>query len=167
MIETDALCFPNNVVDFLCAALQNIDPDTKIVKRPIKDTDSSQTISVLPVAWSPVQESMEMLGRRNEPTLQRYSILVESFIADMDEARGIRKHSLLSALVRHTLYRSPGLHVGLPMLKVEFQNSSGPTMESVSRWGVVSQNYMNNRVPTTGKFLFLSSTELFVETEFK
>lgn len=167
MLDPDFLCFPNNVVDFLSIALQSIDGDSKIKKRPIKETDDSQTLAVYPVAWQPVNDSMEMVGHRREPTLQRYTVMVQSFIADLDEERGIRKHSLLSARVRHTLYRSPAVDVNLPKLKVEFPSTSGPVEERVSRWGVASQDYMNNQVPSSGKFLFLSTTELFIETEFE
>ncbi|AKC02751.1 hypothetical protein AXJ10_gp11 [Gordonia phage GordTnk2] len=167
MIDPDTLCFPNNVVDFLGTALMGIDADTRVRKRPIKDTDESQSISVFPVDWNPVPNSMEMVGRRHEPTLQRYSIMVQGFIADMDEERGIRKHSLLSAQIRSTLYRSHAVAVALPQLVVSFSGSSGATTERVSKWGVVGQQYLNNQLPNNGKFLFLSTTEVFVETEFE
>lgn len=167
MIDPDTLCFPNNVVDFLATALKLIDPDTRVRKRPVKDTDESQSISVFPADWQPVNSSVEMVGRRHEPTLQRYSIVVQGFIADMDEERGIRKHSLLSAEIRSTLYRSHAVAVALPQLVVGFPGSSGATTERVAKWGVVGQQYLNNQLPNNGKFLFLSTTELFVETEFE
>ena len=166
MLDPDYVCFPNNIADFLCVALQDIDPDSKIYQRPIKDTDDSQTIAVFPVAWQPETDSLEMMGRRNEPTIQRYVIMVQSYIADMDEARGIRKHSLLAARVRHTLYRSQAVAVALPTLEVVFSDSAGPVKERVARWGVNGQDYMNNQLPNSNKFIFLSTTELFVETEF-
>ncbi|AOE44529.1 hypothetical protein SEA_JUMBO_16 [Gordonia phage Jumbo] len=166
MIDANTLCFPNNVVDFLAIALEGIDPDSRIKKRPIADTDDTQTIAVFPVAWSPNNDSMEMQGRRNEPTLQRYVIMAQSFIADMDEERGIRAHSLLAARVRHTLYRGEAVALNLPTLKVTFEDTAGSVEERVARWGITGQDYMNNQVPSTGKNLFLSTTEIFVETEF-
>lgn len=170
MLDPNELCFPNNIVNLLGEKFRAIDPDTKIVYRPIRDTDDSQTIAVFPVAWQPQQQSKEFLGRKAEPTFQRYVILSQAYIADMDEQRGIRKHSLLSAKVRHTLYRDAALALVLPEAEVIYQTGdpNRPTVrEFVHDWDIVGQDYQNQKNPSTNKFIFLSTTEMYVETEFE
>ncbi|USH45016.1 hypothetical protein SEA_CAMERICO_19 [Gordonia phage Camerico] len=167
MLDPSNLCFPNNVQDLLVGKFKGIDaPDTKVVRRPIRETDDNQTIGVFPVAWSPVIDSKEMVGRYSEPTFQRYTILVQAYVIDAEEERGIRKHALLSHLVRHTLYRDPALAVVLSEVDVEFPAGSRPSREFVSKWDVVGQDFQNQK-QKNNTFIFLSTTEMYVETEFE
>lgn len=164
MIDRSIVCFPNNIIEIVSAEMQNIDPhsapDTRdglrVIRRPIHPTDSTETVSVTAGLWSPDEDSAE-LGN-NEPTVQRYTGTVEAMVKDLDEERGIATHSLLSALVRHTLYRDQALKVALPLLSVNLHGYN----ERLIRWGVKQQRFMNNKFD--GKFYFLSAADLWFET---
>lgn len=164
MIDQSIVCFPNNVIEILVSGLKAIDPETepgrndglRVVRRPIHPTDESETVSVVATTWSPDETSQE-LGRR-EPTLQRYGITVESMVKDMDEERGIATHSLLSALVRHMLYRDQALKVALPLLSVNLKGYN----ERLHAWGVKQQRFQNNKFG--GNFYYLSAVDLWIET---
>lgn len=164
MIDNTIVCFPNNVISMLKAALQTIDPPTepggddglRIEERPVRNTDYSETLGLFAGAWTPNQDTMEIGG--HEPTVQRYTVIIESLVHDMDQERGIATHSLLSALVRHTLYRNPGVRVGLPLLTVPL----GGHIEKLQRWGIGQQRFMNN--DASGNFVFLSATDFWFET---
>lgn len=158
MLQPDTLCFPNNVVALLASAAQDIDPDIRVVKRPVRVADSTQTIGISPTIWTPEQDSLEMRGGPNEPTLQNYGIAVQGFVKEGDEADGIAVHSLLAYKLREMLYRDPGLRVALPLLSVTLNGST----EKLVKWKVISQPYLNNEYDS--KFLFLSTAELWIQT---
>lgn len=167
MLDPDVLvCFPNNVVDLLATQLANIEmplPDEmedriRVEKRPIRDTDYTQTISVIPALWVPDEDSLEMSGGPNEPTIQRYTIAIEALVVDMDEERGLATHALLSSLARLMLYRNLALRVSLPMLEVDLNGYR----EKLARWGISQQRFGNNQI---GKnFVFLSTVDFWFET---
>src|SRR5690348_7078948 len=106
-----------NIANVLALALEDIDPDVKVYRRPLRTTDESQAISVVPVNWEPIVPDSLELGRR-EPTLQRYTIAIQAMIRDMEEMTGIARHSVLSARVRHMLYRDNDLRLALPTVGV-------------------------------------------------
>lgn len=169
MIDQTRICFPDNVVEILAENLKAIDPESspgeddgvRIVRRPVRNTDLTETISVIPGTWEAQQETLEILGGRSEPTVQRYTVVVESLIVDMDEERGIRTNSLFSAMVRHMLYRDPAIRIALPLLSVSLNGYT----ESLKRWGLSQQRFMNNEVGSN--FIFLSAVELWFETDIK
>lgn len=168
MLDPDILvCFPNNVVDLVATQLANIEmplpPEVenqiRVVKRPVRDTDYTQTISVIPSLWVPNMDSLEMAGGKNEPTIQQYTVAVEALVVDMDEERGIATHALLSSMVRLMLYRSLALRVALPMLEVDLSGYR----EKLTRWGISQQRFGNNQI---GKnFVFLSTVDFWFETD--
>lgn len=167
MIDNSIVCFPNNVIAMLGSALQTIDPPStpggddglRIELRPLQSTDYTETVAITPGVWTPNDQSMEV--GMHEPTLQNYTVIVETLVTDMDQARGIATHSLLSTLVRSTLYRDPGIRVGLPLLRVEL----GGYVEQLERWKVNQQQFMSTK--GTGGYAYLSALELHIETSIK
>lgn len=165
-LNEDQICFPNNIVNVLAAALQEIDPDependyegVRIFKRPLDRADGDRSVSVVAVNWRPIMGSKEM-GKTAEPILQEYYIVIQVMVADGEEQRAIATHSLLSTRVRHMLYRSPALAVVLPQLEVEFSSIGGMTLrEHLVKWDVTTQNFMNHEMG--GMFVYLASLEL-------
>jgi len=162
-------CFPNNVIALLGFCAREIDRGTdddpvagdgiRIVYRTVRTTDRTETLSITAGHWTPEEDSKELGGA--EPTLQRYTVNVESLVVDMDEERGIQTHSYLSTLVRHLLYRDPALQAAMPALSV----TVGGYTESLKRWGINQQAFLNNKVGQS--FVFLSSVELWFETDIK
>lgn len=159
-------CFPNNVVDMIASQLEtlemplpaDINDRIRVVKRPVRDTDYTQTISVIPALWVPDMDSLEMSGGVNEPTIQSYTIAIEALVVDMDVERGLATHALLSSMVRLMLYRNLALRVGLPLLEVDLNGYR----EKFARWGISQQRFGNNQI---GKnFVFLSTVDLWFET---
>lgn len=148
-----------NVCFVLAEALKDIDPDVKIYRRPLRTTDEAQCISVVPVDWNPDQGSIEF-GRPGEPTIQRYTVAVQAMIKDMEEMRGIRKHSELSARVRHMLYRDLDLELALPTVSVKV----GSTTETLRKHSTEGQQFMSNQNPKGG-FIYLSTVEYWFETQ--
>jgi hypothetical protein len=59
------------------------------------------------------------------------------------------------------LYRDTPLRVGLSKLKVV--DSQGATVESAQRWGVKTQNFLNQSTRST--YLYLSTLDFWLETE--
>lgn len=169
MINTDVLVFPYNIAEVLHSGMEDIDPETdpqkriRIYDRMLRESDETQSIGIVPSGWTPINESIEMMGRRQEPTLSRYGFSILGLVRDMDEPRGVATHSHLATLIRHTLYRGGALNYAIHQLNVTFPSVHGPVKEKVARTGVASQGYLNNKVD--GKFLFLSTTEFWVETE--
>lgn len=161
------VCFPNNVVDMLATQLANIEmpiPDeeenrVRVVKRPIRSTDYTQTLSVFPALWVPDENSFEMAGGRSEPTIQRYTVAIEALVVDMDEERGLATHALLSSLARLMLYRNTALRVGLPLLEVDLSGYR----EKLARWGISQQRFANNLIEKD--FVFLSTVDFWFETD--
>lgn len=159
LITADTLTFPMNVCNVLAISMEGIDPDVKVYRRPLRTTDEAQSIAVVPVNWEPIVPQSIELGKR-EPTVQRYTIAIQAMIKDMEEMVGIARHSVLSARVRHMLYRDDNLALVLPMAGVTI----GATTETLKRFGIESQQFMNNQVPRGG-FVYLSTCEFWFETQ--
>lgn len=161
MISADTPVFPNNVVALLDDRLTMIDPEVPVFKRPIRTSDPTQCIGIVPVQWSPNEDSKEMKGRidASEPTLGEYVIAVQAFIKDMEEERGLATHSVLSQTIRSMLYRDRALAVGFASLGVTI----GDTSERMQRWGVRRQAFVSNEI--SGAFLYMSTLEFWFETE--
>lgn len=164
MISEVIPVFPNNAVDIIATrALELIDPpDLYVVKRPLRKSDPNETLGVYAAFWNPVEDSYEMRGGNptsSEPTLQRYMVFLEAFIKDMDEERGLAKHSVFSKLVRAMLYRDAPLLVSLRTLSSTVNGST----ERTQRLGIRTQRYSSNELD--GAFLFLSVIEFWLETE--
>jgi hypothetical protein len=162
ILETDPV-FPNNVVELIYERSANIDPDLERFRRPLRPEDPQQSLGVYAALWSPDDDSQEMKGRREavEPTIQRYTIIVQSFVRDAEEERGLATHSVLSSRVRSMLYRDVPLQVGFGALS--WKDPVTQVLERSMRWGIRNQRYISNEV--TGSWLYLSSIEFWLETE--
>lgn len=162
MILAEEPCFPNNIVDLIYVRAESIDSDLERFRRPLRPEDPQQSFGVYAALWNPDEESMEFRGNRSkEPTLNRYTVMVQCFVKDGDEERGLAIHSVLSSRVRAMLYRDPPLQVGFGALS--WSDVGNPGQERAQRWGIRNQRFMSNEV--TGSWLYLSSIEFWLETE--
>lgn len=154
--------FPNNAVSILQTRCKLIDSDLFVIRRPLRESDPTQSIGVFASAWEPDEESYEMRGSPqgpSEPTLQTYRIAVQAFVKDMDEERGLATHATLSKMIRSMLYRDDPLRVALSALSATMDDST----ERTKRWGIRQTRYFSNEIE--GNFLYLSVLEFWLETE--
>lgn len=162
MINAAQPVFPNNAVACIKTGIQAIDSDLRIFGRPLRESDPAQSVGVFGQQWHPNEQSYEMVGGPqgpSEPTLASYQIAVQALIKDLDEERGLNSHSVLSKLIRATLYRNTSLMLALRALTVTMNGST----ERTQRYGVRNVKYLSNEL--NGNFLYLSTLEFFLETE--
>lgn len=161
-VDADTPVFPNNVVELVATRSVLLDSDFFVIKRPLRESDPNESIGVFAQQWTPDEATYEMRGGPqgpSEPTLQRYLITVQAFVKDMDEERGLVKHSILSKMIRSMLYRDEPLRVGLAGLTVQMNGST----ERLQRWGIRQTRYFSNELNQL--WLYLSNTEFWLETE--
>lgn len=164
MIDETTPVFPNNVVQAIYDAIPvQIDPDIRVLRRPIRATDPNQTVAVFGSQWVPDEQSFEMgIGGPagfHEPTLSSYLISIQAFVTDFDEERGLATSSILSNRVRAMLSRNDSLRVALRALSVTMEGST----ETTRRYEVRTQRFVSNEIE--GNFLYLSTLEFWLETE--
>lgn len=162
MITDSITVFPSNAISLIMSRSQLLDSDLFVTSRPLRNSDPVQSVGVFGVQWMPDEDSYEMRGGslgRSEPTLQTYLMTVQTFIKDMDEEKGLAVHSVLSKMVRSMLYRNDPLRVALLALSVTMNSST----ERAKRFGVRTQRYVSNEIQ--GSWLYLSTTEVWLETE--
>jgi hypothetical protein len=147
--------FPENFVEVLKDTLTAIDISDHILGRPLKPTDPSGSIGVFAVDWTPVDAQIGQY----DPAVTRYMLSIQSFVKHGSEQEGVALHARLAKKVRVMLYRNEDLRVRLSSLSVV---EDGVT-ERVQRWGVEIQRYLSNEIDNN--FMFLASTECFIETE--
>lgn len=167
MISGEESVFPNNIVEMLALRFDNVDEDITVLRRPLRTTDPAVSIGIWGTLWTPDPESNEIRGLGagsipgpQEPTLGRYIVTIQAFIKDMEEERGLAKHSVLSMMLRAILYRDVPLRVALAALEAEVSGVHERTM----RWGVTAQRYLNNELGDN-EWLYLSTVELWLDTE--
>lgn len=161
-IDATRVVFPNNVVNTIADYVKpQIDADLFVVKRPLRPSDGAQSVGIFASLWTPDNESFEMgrVGGFHEPTLGNYLISIQTFIRDMDEARGLAASSVLSTLVRTMLHRNVDLNVALRSLSVVIDGSE----ERTKRYSVRTQRFHSNEID--GNFLYVSTLEFWLETE--
>lgn len=157
---TDATAvFPNNAAELIAVRVKALYPELLVVKRPLKHTDLTQSVGVFPAQWVPNTESFEFPSK--EPTLQTYLVNIQAFCKEMDEAKGIAIHSVMSKVMRSMLYNDQPLAIGLNVLQVTMFGS----VEKIQRRGINRQTYLSNEID--GQFLYLSTLEYYIETETK
>lgn len=162
MISETHDCFPNNIVNLIAVAMEQVDEDCYIVKRPIQTSDNDQTISVVAYDWQPDFTSTEITGvNPSEPPFQIYKIGVQGLIVDMDEEAGLLRHSAMAKLIRDILYKNQPTRLALS--KLEVLDSGGRWVEKAQTWSITSQVFHNNDLD--GTFLFLSTLELSFKTQ--
>lgn len=161
MITSDVLMFPDNIVELIAARCALIDPELYVCSRPLRSSDPNQSIGVTASVWIPDDESKEMLGAAFavQPTLSRYNIVVQAFVKDMDEERGLKVHGTLSRLIRAMLYTDQPLRVALSQLSIVLSG----TTERAQRWGISQQRFFGNEIDS--EWLYLSNLEFWLETE--
>jgi hypothetical protein len=160
MIEDTVQVFPNNIVTLLQVRTQLLDSDLYVCRRPLRPEDPQQACGFYASIWTPDERSLEIgHAAPQEPTLQRYTVAAQAFVKDMDEERGLARHSVLSKMIRTMLYRDAPLRVALQTLSVTMNDS----VESARRWGIGRQQYLSNEI--NNEFLYLSTLEFWLETE--
>lgn len=161
MIVSNDAMFPNNAVQIVAARSALLDPDLTVLKRPLRNTDPNQSIGVFGSLWVPQDDSKEMLGqaRASQPTLSQYRVVVQSFVKDMDEVRGLNVHGVLARMIRSMIYNDAALRVALSSLT---STLNGVT-EASQRWGISQQRFFSNEL--SGEWLYLSILEFWLETE--
>lgn len=160
MIDDSTPIFPVNVQFALMTGLRTIDPDVMVLPRLLRPSDPVQCIGVAPQTWGNIEDSMEMRGPRSaEPTLQRYTLSIQSLVRDMDPDRGAAIHSILATRVRSVLYRNTDLAVMLRGLEVVLDG----TREHLRRHGLGPQRFLSAELPSGMNFL--STLDFWFETE--
>lgn len=164
MLEVNEDVFPNNVVKYVSLAMAGIDPDIKVYKRALRNTDPMQSIGVFAQTWGPDQESIEMqsLGSPSPqmPTIQEYTLGVQAFVKDSEEERGLSIHAAMSQRVRSVLYTDANLQIVLGQLSTSLD---GGWTESMRRWGIRTARYFSGEI--SAQMLYLSTLEFWIETE--
>lgn len=164
-IDPERAAFPNNIIQLLHMWLEDQidnDPDpktkVKVYRRPLKPTDPPQCIGIYPRLWLPDESSYEV-GSRRGPTLQTYNIQIQCFVKDSQEDRGLNAHSVMSFLVRRTLYYDDDLRLALGALNI----TAGGVTERLQRYGARTGNFISNELES--QFMYLSTLDTFFETE--
>lgn len=160
MIDADVPVFPNNVASLIATRFTILDDDLVIIQRPLRASDPNETVGIFPTTWGTDEDSYELKGRQlgTEPTIGRYLVLIQGFVKDADQQRGLVRHSILAKMIRAMLYRDTTLAVQLQALSVDLLG----TIEQFQRWGIRRQSYLSNDVQ--GQWLYLSTTEMWFET---
>ena len=152
--------FPNNAISIITARIKALYPDDlRVVRRPLKTTDDSQSIGIYPWRWEPDETSYEFTSR--EPTVQIYRVGIQTFAKDTDEENGIAVHSVMSKVTRSLLYNDVPLQVGLNALSVTMNGST----ERIQKRGISRVQYISNEI--SGVWLYLATHEYWIETETK
>ena len=155
-ITGDEAVFPNNAVEVIKRfAIEQL-PISNAFARPLRSTDPDQAFFVFPDVWRPNEDSYE-IGNDGFPTLERYTIAMQTLIGDTDEGRGGARHAVLAELVRTMIYSNKSLRVELRGLKTSLAGMN----KSVQRIVVNSQKYYANS--GRGQFHFASQMELMLE----
>lgn len=157
--------FPNNVITLVAERARTyLDPAEsdptkrpKIFKRPLRPSDGTQVVGIFPSMKRPVITSIEMQSL--QPTLGRYSFIMQTMVTDSKEEDCIAVHSILSNRLWRMFYRDSPLNIGLTALAVSTDNST----ERFQRRGVELQRYLSNEID--GSFIETSWIECWFETE--
>jgi hypothetical protein len=160
------LAFPGNVMQVLetrfLAGITDVDV---VAKRPLTPLDPSFSIGLVALNWQPgdheigsASSNPGTLGRV-EPSTGTYHYLIQALIKHSDALEGLAYHGLFTKQVRAMLYRDPGVRLGLAALT---EKSMGVT-ERLQKWGIGAQRFASNEIDS--EWLYLSTTELWVETE--
>lgn len=160
--------FPENIIEEVKQSLTDFMPkttlpdqtqvDVPIIERPLRFSDPERSIGVHPVDWQPVQQSAQIGQQEN--ALARYLIRIQNMVKHTDEIEGRAMYNADAKMIRVILYRDQGLRVRLG----ELNETLLDTIERFKRMGIQTQRFMNNEL-STGSFVYLATTDLWVETE--
>lgn len=154
--------FPWNAVILISTRLAMVDPpDVQCFRRRLYNTDPVQAFGCSPASWIGDEESYEMRGGGNaqEPTIQRYGLVVQAMVKDTKEERGIAAHSQMSKIVRSILLGDIPLRDSLRALYADLYG----VRERTLRWSIRSQRFLSEELK--GQFTYLSTIEVQLETE--
>ncbi len=150
--------FPENVGALIKLRIpQVVDPDIKVLRRPLHTSDPTQSVGVFAQTKLPDPNSVEF--RSDEPTIKRYNCILQGMVVNADEEKCLSIHSILSQRLWRMLFHDYPLHVGLTSLVVVNDN----VRERFQKRGVVQQRYLSNEV--TGNYIATSWIEWWFETE--
>jgi hypothetical protein len=156
--------FPNNIITLLAARIPSYvdgssDPDNRVrvFKRPLRESDPTQSVGVFPAMKRGDETSHEIMSQ--EPTLKRYSVILQTLVVDSDEEACISIHSILSNRLWRLWYRDSALRAGLTALAIDADN----TRERLQRRGIELQRYISNELD--GSYIQTSWIECWFETE--
>lgn len=153
------LDFPNNLVelfkDFLTAPNEESDKKYMAVGRPLRPNDQDESFGVFATVWRPDEQEIGQI----EPVLGTYHLVIQSLVKVSNEEDGVAEHASLAKFVRGIIFRNPAFRAQMG----EMYKISHGMRERVQRLGVTQQRYLANEV--SGAFLFLSITEMTVQTE--
>lgn len=164
MIVASDTEFPNNVIALLAARIPTYcDPgaavgeELKVYRRELRTSDPTQVVGIFPAMKRPDNTSIEYPSL--EPTLKRYSVILQTMVQDTDEQACIQIHSTLSNRLWRMFYRDSPLNIGLTALAVDADNSR----ERLQRRGIELQRYLSNEIQ--GTYIQTSWIECWFETE--
>lgn len=154
----DDFDFPNNVVKVLHDRYSDYLKGVGFVgMRPLRRSDPQVSISIFSSDWVPTDINIGQM----DPAVSRYTYVIQCFVKDGDEERGLRGHATLSKRARSMLYRDTVTKLALSALTVT--DSVSHLTERFQRHGVRQQRFVSNEMQ--GTYLYLSIIEYWVETE--
>jgi len=164
-LDLEADVFPNNFIYLVSERFKLIDPmfAKAVFRRPLRKSDPNHSIGVFATTWSPEQDSVEMGGLKpagsRDATLQDYNVVIQSFVKDMDEVRGLAHHGVIAKSLRGTLARDVPLGVALQTLN----SSVGGPLEVLASWRIGTQRYYTNELD--GSWLYMSTLDVQIQTQ--
>lgn len=159
MIEGTSAVFPNNAVILIADALAVIDEDVPVHKRRLYSTDEVQCIGIHAGTWNPNNESYEMTGQPQMPTVQYYELTLMALVKDMDEEQGMLAHAELTKLCHKSVMRDSALRASLRGLSSDLYGER----ERLLRWSIQTTRYLSEEV--NREFIYLSTSSIRLETE--
>lgn len=150
--------WPNNAVHVIHSRiLSAVDADLALFKRPLRTSDSTQSVGIFPLNKNDDLLSKEMPNR--EPTIKKYRIVIQTIVQDTDEEACISVHTILSQRLERMLYNDSPLLVGLTALSVAVDN----TVESYVKHDITLTRYLSNEI--SGTFIQTSWIEIELTTQ--
>lgn len=126
-----------------------------VLARPLRPTDPDVSIGVYLVDWTPRDYQIG----QNDPVVGLYEFRVDLLVKHIEEMQGRTLSAKYAKMIRTMLYGDGDLRVALSQTTEEFNG----LVERVQKCGVRVQRFLNNEIK--GTFLYLASSEFYVETE--
>lgn len=150
--------FAEGVIDLFSQYATTVEGVSQVVKRSLNSLDVHGTLGVCLDQWQPIDYEMIGLGVM-EPSTAQYTFSVQHVVKWGTQEDGEKLHREVAKAVRLMLYRNPELQVSLRSLVVDEDDRR----ERFQKLRVTDQRYASNEMK--GTFVFLSVTELVIETE--
>lgn len=154
--------FPDNLVEVMHDAVTRVEGVTigAVFDRYLNKTDPNGAVGIQTEEWIPVD--YEMNGRGDfEPTVQNYLFSVQHMVKHADAQEGQRIHREVAKSIRLMLYRDNAVQVALRQL-LEWDEVLD-RKERFQGLRITAQRFASNDID--GTFVFLSATEVTVQTE--